>query len=160
MPKSAPAAHFDEKSVAGLESDMPGGFPSRQSLYRSVLAHDAEAIGHCVFTTVEPPRCATRPLHCGLHARRREHLYFLGHAEAAAEFARPAGVLAQFSVGNENRSFALARFHRRIMGVAVVDAKRRILSVAIVQSAPAAAGKRLWKMKCSPGLRIETESAR
>ncbi len=84
----------------------------------------------------------------------------MGHAEAAAEFARPAGVLAQFSVGNENGSFALARFHRRIMGVAVVDAKRRILSVAIVQSAPAAAGKRLWKMKCSPGLRIETESAR
>ena len=46
------------------------------------------------------------------------------------------------------------------MRVAVVDAKRRVLSVAVVQSTPTAARERRWKMKGAAGLGIETESAR
>ena len=52
-------------------------------------------------------------------------------AQAAAKFARPAGILAQFTIGDEDRPLAFPGFHRRVVRVAVVDAERGVLAVPI-----------------------------
>src|SRR5512144_2776302 len=80
-PKSTPAPHLDQKTVAGIERNMT----RRQSLHRSVLAHDTETIGHRIFSTVKSPRRAMRPLHGRLDTCRRNDANFLLHTEAAAE---------------------------------------------------------------------------
>src|SRR5689334_14975388 len=139
---------------------MADGLTRRQSLYRSVLAHDTEAIGHRIFSTVKSPWRAMRPLHGRLDTCRRNDANLLLNTKAAAELTRPARILAQPSVGDENRTFAFTRFHRCVMRVAVVDAKRCILSVSIEERAPATAGKRLGKVKRAARLRVETKRAR
>jgi len=46
IPKPAAAADLDEKAITDIESDVADGLSCRQSLHRTVFAHDAEAIRH------------------------------------------------------------------------------------------------------------------
>src|SRR5262245_41427838 len=130
--ETATAAYFDEKTIADVKRHMANRFTGWQSLHRTILAQDAEAIGHRVFAAMQSPRWAKSPLHRRLNAAGRKQAYFLRHAKTPAELTRSARVLAQSAIGDKDRSLALARFNRGIVRVAVVDAKSRVLSVAIV----------------------------
>src|SRR2546427_6157721 len=56
IPKSAAATDFHQESITSFKRNVTRSFSRRQSLYRSVLAYNAEAVGQRVFTTVQSPR--------------------------------------------------------------------------------------------------------
>ena len=87
--------------------------------------------------------------------RRAAHAHFVGDAEAAAKLARAAGVLAQRAMLDDDGIFRFGRFHRRVVGVAVVETHRRVHAVFIMLGAPAAAGMADVGPEKSPGLGVE-----
>src|SRR5688500_7970819 len=88
--------------------------------------------------------------------RRSAHAHFVGHAQAAAEFSRAAGVLAQSSLFDDDRALRFRRFDRRVVGVAVVQTNRRAHAVFIVLGAPTAARMAYMRPEKAARLRVET----
>ena len=130
--------------------------PVGKGLHRAVVTRPIEdSIGQRVFAAVQSPGRADRPLDMGVDGRRPAHAHFVGHAQAAAKLARAAGVLAQRAVLDDDGIFRFGGFHRRIMGVAVVEAHRRVHAVFIMLGAPAAAGMADMRPEKAPGLGVE-----
>ena len=138
---------------------MPGVLPVFIVSTAPSLRTTVKAIGQRVLAAIQSPGRAERPLHRRQDAAA-ESKRTSCDTRAAAKLSRPAGVLAQLAIGDEDRRFAFGRFHRRVMGIAVVDAKGRVLAVGVGQRAPTAAGQHRREMKRTAGLGIETEGAR
>ncbi len=109
---------------------------------------------------MKSPWRTKRAFHRRQHSARREQAHFLCDAKAAAKLSRSAGILSEFTVADENRRASLSRFHRRVMRIAVIDAKRRVLAVGITERAPTTTGEHRWEMRGAPGFRIDAKHPR
>src|SRR4051812_17312434 len=92
----------------------------------------------------------------GVNCRRSAHAHLVGDAQAAAKFARAAGVLPEGPMLDDDRIFRFRGFHRRVVGVAVVETHRCVHAVLVMLGAPAAAGMAYMRPEKSSGRGIET----
>src|SRR6185295_11835927 len=121
----------------------------------SVGALNRNSIRQRVFSAVQSPGSANRTLHMRMDGRGAPHAHFIGNAKATAEFARPAGILSQCALLDNNRTFGFGGFYWRIVRIAVIQAYRRAHTVFIMFCAPAATRMTDMRPEKPSGRRVE-----
>src|SRR5262245_27446164 len=154
MPKSAAAGRLDRKAIA-LVNLGRFDFASRELINLAIFARDKNSVGQRVLAAVEAPRRANCAFHVSVNRRRPAHAHFVRNTQAAAKFSRAAGVLPQRAMFDDDRISSFGGFHRRFMGIAVVEADRRIHAVLVVLRAPASAWVADMRPEKTSGLGIE-----
>ena len=106
IPESAAAGGLDQKTFARGEIRRPD-LSRREFLSGVVVAQYRDSICQSRIPAVKTPRRADRSLHAGINRRRLAHVHALRHAQPAAEFARPDGILAQRALFDNDRALRL-----------------------------------------------------